>query len=205
VAFPALLGTAPDTAALRELEERLAAPVFEIPTLPPSVSGMRLFALLSAALRRAGARLIVGNRVVGARTSGRRVEAVIAEQASRRTAYYARTVVLATGGAASGGIELHSHGSMRESVFDLPLHGLPGAGEQRFRAGYLDEHPAAAAGVAVDRRLRPVDGDGAVVYENLHAAGATLAGAEPWREKSGNGIALASGYRAGQAALEEVA
>jgi glycerol-3-phosphate dehydrogenase subunit B len=60
-------------------------------------------------------------------------------------------------------------------------------------------------GVAVDERLRPLDEDGAVVYDNLHAVGAALAGAEPWREKSGEGLALASGYRAAQAILEELA
>lgn len=205
VALPAVLGTAPSTAVLRELEEALEAPVFEVPTLPPSVAGIRLYAALTAALRRAGGRMIVGNRVVGARTSGRRVEALVAEQAARRSTHWTKAVVLATGGVASGGIELHSHGSMREAVFDLPLRGLPGAGEARFLPGYFDRHPASGAGVAVDRLLRPLDGDDAVVYENLHAAGATLAGAEPWREKSGSGIALASGYRAAQAVLEEVA
>jgi len=32
-------------------------------------------------------------------------------------------------------------------------------------------------------------------------AGATLAGAEPWREKSGDGISLATGHRAAELAL----
>jgi anaerobic glycerol-3-phosphate dehydrogenase len=36
----------------------------------------------------------------------------------------------------------------------------------------------------------------------VHAAGATLAGAEPWREASGNGISLATGFAAAQAILE---
>jgi len=43
---------------------------------------------------------------------------------------------------------------------------------------------------------------GEPVYENLHAAGATLAGAVPWREGSGNGLSLASGYAAASAILE---
>ena len=40
--------------------------------------------------------------------------------------------------------------------------------------------------MAVDRELRP--GRGAL--ENVLVAGATLAGAEPWKEKSGDGISL---------------
>jgi anaerobic glycerol-3-phosphate dehydrogenase len=33
-------------------------------------------------------------------------------------------------------------------------------------------------------------------------AGATLAGAEPWKERSGEGISLGTGYRAAQIVLE---
>jgi glycerol-3-phosphate dehydrogenase subunit B len=41
-----------------------------------------------------------------------------------------------------------------------------------------------------------VNADGARVYDNVFVVGATLAGAEPWREKSGDGISLATGFRA---------
>jgi glycerol-3-phosphate dehydrogenase subunit B len=57
------------------------------------------------------------------------------------------------------------------------------------------------AGVAVDRDLRPVDAAGERVLENVLVAGATLAGAEPWREKSGDGLSLATGYRAAELVL----
>jgi glycerol-3-phosphate dehydrogenase subunit B len=43
--------------------------------------------------------------------------------------------------------------------------------------------------------LRPED------HENVLVAGATLAGAEPWREKSGDGISLATGHRAAELVL----
>jgi glycerol-3-phosphate dehydrogenase subunit B len=66
---------------------------------------------------------------------------------------------------------------------------------ERFRAGYFDDQPMARAGVAVGRDLRP---DG---WENVLVAGATLAGAEPWREKSGDGISLATGHRAAELIL----
>ena len=36
------------------------------------------------------------------------------------------------------------------------------------------------------------------MVENVLVAGATLAGAAPWREKSGDGIALATGLRAAE-------
>ena len=55
--------------------------------------------------------------------------------------------------------------------------------------------------MAVDRELRPVDAGGERVVDNVLVAGATLAGAEPWREKSGDGLSLATGYRAAELVL----
>ena len=53
----------------------------------------------------------------------------------------------------------------------------------------------------MDAELRPVDAGGERVFENVLVAGATLAGAEPWREKSGDGISLATGHRAAELIL----
>ena len=57
------------------------------------------------------------------------------------------------------------------------------------------------AGIAVDDELRPVDAAGARVLDNVLVAGATLAGATPWKEKSGDGISLATGHRAAELVL----
>ena len=56
VAFPAVLGIASPHAVWSELSHRLGRVVFEVPTLPPSVPGMRVYATLRDALRRAGGR-----------------------------------------------------------------------------------------------------------------------------------------------------
>jgi len=110
--------------------------------------------------------------------------------------------VLATGGLASGGLQLDSYGGVSESVFGLPLADTPPPGGPRFLPDYFAEHPLNRVGVAVDDRFRPIDAGGQAVYENLHASGATVAGAYPWREASGNGLSLATGYAAAAAILE---
>jgi glycerol-3-phosphate dehydrogenase subunit B len=204
VGFPAVLGIGAAQEVWRELESRLGHPVFEVPTLPPSVSGLRLYETMTGALRRHGARLVIGSAVGGAESAGNRLEGVVTQTPGRPLTYRARSFVLATGGFASGGLELNSSGQVRETVFDLTVAGLPGPDEPRFKPDYFDEQPLSRAGVAVDASSRPVDGNGAPAYENLHAAGATLAGAVPWREASGNGISLASGYAAASAILEAV-
>jgi glycerol-3-phosphate dehydrogenase subunit B len=202
VGFPAVLGLGRAGEVWRELEARLERPVFEVATLPPSLSGIRLYEAMSAALREAGGRIHVGEPVVGAETGAGRVEAVITQPTARATTYRARSFVLATGGFASGGLEVDSHGRMSEAVFDLPLTGPAAPGAPRFLPDYFDEHPLNRVGVAVDDTLRPIDEEDRPVYENLHASGATLAGALPWQEASGNGLSLATGYAAAAAILE---
>ncbi|HEX9123558.1 MAG TPA: glycerol-3-phosphate dehydrogenase subunit GlpB [Actinomycetota bacterium] len=204
VGFPAVLGLDEHEAVLKELRDALERPVFEVSSLPPSVPGIRLFRTLRAAFRRVGGRLVIGPTATGAKSGDGRVEALVVQSAAHRTTTYeAGSFVLATGGFAAGAILLDSFGEVRETVFGLPVSGVPPTDEPRFLPGYLDDHPMARAGLAVDGRLRPTDADGHPVYENLYAVGAMLHGAEPWREQSGNGLALATGFAAAAQILEE--
>jgi glycerol-3-phosphate dehydrogenase subunit B len=207
--LPAVLGRRRAVETWRELESRLRRPVFEVATLPPSIPGIRLADALTAALRAAGVRVVLGVTALGATAHDGHIEAVLVANASGTVSYPAQSVVLATGGFAAGGLTLDSRGSTRETVFGLPVAGVPAEANVRFSPGYFDDQPLAGAGVAIDDRLRPVDGDGRPVYENLHAAGATVAGAIPWKEKSGTGISIATGYAAAEAiaaaTLSEVA
>jgi glycerol-3-phosphate dehydrogenase subunit B len=193
VAFPAVLGIAGARAAWSELQDRLARPVFEVPTLPPSVPGMRVAAVLRDRLRRAGGRVILNAVVRGADRSEGRVIALRARVGLREVVYGCDWVVLGTGGFASGGLELDSRWNAREVALGLPVSGVPEG--ERFRPEYFAEQPMARAGVAVDRSLRPEG------HENVLVVGATLAGAQPWKEKSGDGISLATGHRAAESML----
>jgi glycerol-3-phosphate dehydrogenase subunit B len=195
VGFPAVLGLRHAGDVWRDLEQRLERPIFEVATLPPSLPGMRLYEAMSEALRKAGGRTLIGPTVIRAEASNGRVEGVVVEQAARPATLRARSFVLATGGFASGGLQLDSYGRIREGVFDLPVAGAPTDGP-RFLPTYLEEQPLDRVGIAVDERFRPTAADGKPRYENLYAAGATLAGAASWREGSGNGLSVATGYAA---------
>jgi glycerol-3-phosphate dehydrogenase subunit B len=204
VGFPAVLGLHDAQRVWSAIQDELGRPVFEIPTPPPSVPGIRLLTAVEEVVRRAGGRVVVGSEVIGSRSSGSRLDAVIARTSGRDAVYPASWFVLASGGLVADGIVMGSDRSVREAVFDLPVRGVPGDGEPFFRPEYFAEHPLSSAGVMTDAELRPVDGDGGVVYENLFAAGAVLGGAVPWKEKSGEGIALGTGFAAAGEILERV-
>ena len=198
VGLPAIFGIADPHGVVTDLESRLGRRVFEIPTLPPSVPGMRLYEILRTALRAAGGRLVLGGEVVSVQRDGDRVTAVATRAAGRDKTYAAPWFVLASGGFASGGIELDSRWATRERILGLPLEGVPAPDQPRFTARYLDEQPLARAGVAVDAELR------ATGAANVLVAGAALPGAAPWREGCGEGVALASGARAAQVIATEL-
>jgi glycerol-3-phosphate dehydrogenase subunit B len=198
VAFPAVLGLASPHAVWADLEHGFSRPVFEIPTLPPSVPGIRVFQTLRDLLTRAGGRVVLNNVITGAERSGDRVRALKVRVGLREVTYEPEWVVLATGGFSAGGLELDSGWVTREVALGLPVVGAPPPGAERFRAAYFGGQPMDRVGVVTDREQRPLGEDGGRMLENVLVAGATLGGAVPWREKSGDGIALSTGFRAAE-------
>ncbi len=195
VGFPAVLGLRHSHTVWSEMQERLGRPVFEIPTLPPSVPGLRVDRILTQALRAAGGRVILGSEVVAAEPDADGVT-IRAKAAARDVEHRADWLVLATGGFAEGSITLDADWQVRETVLGLPLAHVPAPGEPRFVPDYFDAQPLARAGVAVDTGLRPVGPDGARVHERVLVAGASIGGAVPWKEHSGEGISVTTGFQA---------
>jgi len=203
VGLPAVLGMDQARSVWTELQQTVGRPVFEIPTaVPPSVPGMRLARALQERLRRAGGRFVLGSQATGPELRNGQLAGVQIRSAARVTPRICRWVVLATGGLASGGIEVDTSGVASERALGLPVH-APGPDQAGFGPSYLGDHPMETAGLRVDGSLRPVGPDGEPVYENVYAAGAVIGGARPWREKSGDGISLSTGYLAAEAILKE--
>ena len=196
--LPAVLGLRDPHGAWADLQRRLGRGVFEIPTLPPSVPGMRAFEALRAALRAAGGRLVLGSEVVGADRDGGRITAVRAHAAGHDVRYHARWFVLATGGFASGAIALGSDWVTRETVLGLPLRGAPAPGERALR-GRVPGRAADGARRGGGRRRRCAPR----APRTSSSPAPRCPGAVPWREGSGEGIALASGHRAAEVVLAE--
>jgi glycerol-3-phosphate dehydrogenase subunit B len=199
VALPAVLGIDGAGQAAASLAAELGVPVAELPTLPPSAPGLRLELALTAALRRAGARIQVGT-FVRLLPEGARIGWLELQSPGHPQRLRVDRVVLASGGLASGGLEMCLDGSLRETVADLPVW-MPEAARQRpVGRSFLEPHghPLSLSGLRVDEAMRPLGPEShRPLYENLFAAGGVLAQADRAVEKSADGICCATGWRAG--------
>lgn len=189
VGFPAVLGLHDAPAALADLEAKLGCPVFEVPTLPPSVPGVRLYEVLRRAVLALGGEIVLGPAVRGW-MEGDEVQGVRTYGPGGQRKVAAGSVVLATGGLLGGGLEAGMDGTLRETAFDLPVDAPPP--DDWFDPLFMGRHAIFESGVRVDAAMRPVSAAGDVVSERLYAVGGLLAGADRLGELSAEGIDLAT-------------
>jgi glycerol-3-phosphate dehydrogenase len=211
LALPAVLGFRPETRAqvAAFARARFGAALCEIPTLTPSVPGLRLYAALRDAIRAEGGRFTVGLRVRGLTAVGGRVTAVQVESAAngRPHPIMADAVILATGGLYGGGLESDYHGAVHEATADLTVFGVPALGDWFTAPLTAPLHtpdavqPIHLAGVRIGRDLRPVGADGAPAFANVYAAGRLLEGCAPVAEGTTEGVDLLTGVAAAREAV----
>lgn len=203
VGIPAVLGYDEPGRAYEYLSDAWSLPIFEIPTLPPSLTGLRLERLLRTQAVRSGVAYIEGARVIGrvdGQSGGRRVSGVVSVGAPASHIFDADALILATGGFLHGGLTADRSGRVHETVFDLPVVHTDGR-QNWLGSGPFSPQPYATFGLSVDRYMRPLNAGGEVMYENLFAAGGVIAGADRSMEGCRQGLDLATAYRAVESAL----
>ena len=205
--FPPVLGLERVDRVLAWLSDTTGCRCAELLGAPPlPLAGYRLDRALVAALGRAGVGVRAG-RVTSIETEGGRAVGVgIAEPGAPDGAPGAAlaldALVLASGRFVGGGI-VERDGRLAEPLLDLPLYDLGGrrvdglAPRRLVRRDYEGEQPLFAAGARTDARLRPLGPDGTVPLANAFAAGDLLGSFDPARDRTGLGVALLSGRRAG--------
>jgi glycerol-3-phosphate dehydrogenase subunit B len=202
VGLPALLGLRNPERVKEELENIVGADIFEMPLLPPSIPGIRMFNRFKAYFHQQGnVTFLLGPSVETATVKDRRCAGIRVVNAPVSTLYTADSYVLATGRFLSGGL-VAGRESIREPVFDLPVI-QPRGRDGWFRPSFFeDSHPLNSAGIRVDTHFRPVDADGRVILENVRISGSILAFHNSVEDLSREGVSLASGYTAAREALE---
>jgi glycerol-3-phosphate dehydrogenase len=199
IGFPAVLGIQKTTEVLKHLESSLDIPVFEIPGLPPSIPGIRLHNMLFSEIEKHHGNIYTGMLVSNANIENKKVSAIWSSAAARQNAHSARYFVLASGGILGGGITTNEDGYAQDTVFGFPIE-VPRIRSQWFQDQFLshESHPIHTHGLRVDFGLHPVDDMDQVIYQNLYAVGNILGNCDPIRERSLEGISLATGFKIGE-------
>lgn len=193
--MPAFFGVGDSHRILADIERQVGVPMFEIPTMPPSIPGLRIKEVFESNLPAKGVRRFFQKQVLGVRKAGKKFVVQVGD-ASPETLIETRGIVLASGRFLGKGLSADRK-QIRESIFDLPVH-QPIKRNEWHCYEFLDPagHPVNRAGLLTDDRFRPLDRSGKTAHERLFAAGSILAHQDWMRQKCGSGLAIATAHAA---------
>ena len=200
---PAVLGIEKSAQVVADLEKEIGCPVFEIPTLPPAITGIRLREALVQRVTAQNVRTFYQMKVLNARFNKSGGFDLDIGRTQVETTVRAKAVVLASGRFIGQGLAA-DHTRMRETIFDLPVV-QPASRNEWHQLDFLDPrgHAINQCGIGTDDAFRPVGKDGRIVHPALFAVGSILARADWIRMKCGSGLAIATAYAAIDAYLAQ--
>jgi len=194
VVMPAVMGITNFNQIHNKLQSRTRLLVYEVPTLPPSILGMRIDNALKSRFAELGGVYIAGDKVVRADITDDVVNAIYTNSHPENP-MEAQCYILSTGSFFSGGL-VSEFDNMYEPIFKLKLHHEPERNKwynQNFF--HRDSHAFLQYGVLTDESLRPYDSNNNII-QNLYCSGAIMAHYNPIKEGCGSGVAISTGYKA---------
>lgn len=199
IGMPAVLGLTHGNEVHARLQAEIGHPVFEIPTLPPSVLGLRLFDRLRKHLQETGVEMIWAAPAHAAEVGEGRCRRILLKSAGREQPIEARSYVLALEDWVDGAMRAGVH-QVRDPFFHRTLS-TSATPSERAAESLFQPQPYAQVGYPVSERLQPVDEAGHPLAGNVFVAGGAIAGYDPATTRSRGGLAIATGYRAAKEAM----
>ena len=196
VGFPALLGMYRSCEAVHDLEALLGMTVFELPTAPVSVPGIRLQEIFIKGLEQNDALHSLPEMVKRVQSRPGETFIVTAGKPGALKQIESRGVLLATGRFLGKGLTAARTG-IRESLMGIPVS-QPSARNAWHQSHlfHLQGHPVNRAGIQVDRMFQPLTAELRPFAPGLFAAGSILAHCDWTRLKCGSGVAIATAHAA---------
>ncbi|WP_114194917.1 glycerol-3-phosphate dehydrogenase subunit GlpB [Edaphovirga cremea] len=192
IILPACLGL-DSSQTLDDLRKQIPASIFLLPTLPPSLLGMRLYQQLRRRFQQLGGMFMPGDKALRAAIENHRVTHLYSHNHGD-IPLVAKNYVLASGSFFSNGL-IARFDQIIEPVFGLDID-APSHHAQWTAPELFAPQPYLKFGVKTDRHLRAIrEGN---PLENLYAIGAVLGGYDPLREGCGAGVSLVSALFAAQ-------
>jgi glycerol-3-phosphate dehydrogenase subunit B len=198
IAIPAVLGTKNPKKFIDKIKSATGKHIFEIPTIPPSIPGLRLFNSLRNYAHQKDVDFYWGHAITDYQSTKNTIHSVIIKQPGRPTIIKGKSFILATGSFVSGGLFAQKAG-ITETVFDLPVSfpkNTPLLNANFFDAG----HPLGKSGIKINADYQPLESD----FSNLFVAGSILANSQIMQYHCGHGLAIVSGIGAAKKCEESL-
>lgn len=196
--LPAILGVQSSEEIHKTLEAESGLRIFEIPTSPISVPGIRLKEALIKTLDYTSITLLSNHRVTQVTAlPDKSFDCLIRPGLENEPfSLRCRAILLATGRFLGQGLYADRE-KIHESLMDLPVH-QPESRDHWHSKDYFDPagHAINRAGIRVDKLFRPVDTHGRPVFDNLFACGTILSHHDWIRERCGSGLSIATAFQA---------
>lgn len=178
----------------QKLEKMTGLLIYEIPTLPPSILGLRMDKALKTRFAALGGELSLGDKVDNGEIENNQIN-YINTLNNGDTKHKANFYVLASGSFFSGGLT-SSYNCMKEPIFDLKIKNDSNRNKW-FSKKFFEKkgHPFMKYGVETNKKLNPNNINNKSV-KNLFCVGSILSDYDPIIEGSGGGVAIATGYQA---------
>jgi glycerol-3-phosphate dehydrogenase subunit B len=199
VGVPGVLGLTNPNETFAAFERAVGHPVFEIPTVPPSVIALRLFDRLRKHLQEAGIEIIWAAPAHAAEVTDGQCRSILLKAAGHEFPVEAASYVVALEDWVDGAFRAGVH-TVRDPFFHQPIawNKVP---TDRTAESLFATQPFEQVGYALTDRLQPADDNGQPLARNVFCAGGAMAGYDPSGTKSRGGMAIATAYRAAQEAL----
>lgn len=186
IILPACIGLESDE-VVGNLQIQVGKPIYLLPTLPPSLPGIRVNQAMNVRFRQFGGIVMAGDKVNHVEIENNCITGVYTRNHGD-IPLRASHVVLATGSFFNNGLKTEFN-RVYEPLLNLDLLENPERG-QWTRQNVFAPQPYLKFGVNTDEYLRPLKAGKAL--ENFYAAGAVLGGYDPLAEGCGAGVSLLS-------------
>lgn len=195
IAMPAMLGIHKADAIHAEMEKLTGLPIFEIPTIPPAVPGIRLREILEQQLAAQGASVVTRQKVRQIKFEEKSIRLFLQDNYGP-VEVEANHVILASGRFLSGGLT-STRNEIKESLLDLPVF-QPAGRDNWFSENYFDPqgHAVNRSGLEVNDQFQVIDQAAGLIDKRLYATGIVLAHQDWIRQRCGAGLAIATSYKA---------
>ncbi|MBF0101048.1 MAG: glycerol-3-phosphate dehydrogenase subunit GlpB [Desulfobacterales bacterium] len=194
--LPSILGIRNHHSVFSDIQAQLGVHVFEIPTRPISIPGIRMRHCFEHRLSALDVKQFFQQKVTQVSEESNGNFLIKLDQSGKELTIQTRTLILATGRFMSGGLRA-DYQTIHEPVFHFPICQPNNRNLWHEKAFFASEgHAINKAGIEVNRVFQPISESGKPIKEKVCAIGSILANHDWMRMKSGSGVSIASAYAA---------